>query len=488
VHESHGGTITLSSVPGFELKIAPGSATFPDGSHSGIVSVTVVHTDKVPMTPNFGQQPRFIVTIQPSGVRFNPPAAITFPNLDGLAPGSITELYSFDHDVGSFVAIGTGTVSEDGTVIVSDSGVGIVKGGWHCGGNPKTVGSSASLKLTVLPEKVKEPEGETFEIIANGVPPLDARYVWQIIADKDTPSNFITIIDDNDILTTIPPNGVTDLENCFSQENPPDSGEYPIIFDKGCSTKLKANKHGSGKILVTFICTTTGKSVTREIKVVVTQKFKINVKSFIPFNHVLLYPLSLLVLDVYDVTIPLPTNPISIPFRIFGGEDRSFSPTSTSYRTKQVVNVTTADPITIGKPVNLVGETKEYAVYALLDGKITDSDVPIDTGVGKTDDMHITVTRINEDSVEVEMTGSASDPLTPLAPHIDWCYTIIIKTIEGVSTYTLTGGNDNFPAYEIHINDKIIHHFTPLKGPWSLFGSCMGAPVDPQPKTDIIDP
>jgi hypothetical protein len=140
VDESHGGTMTLSSVPGFELKIAPGSATFPDGSRSGIVSVTVVHTDKVPMTPNFGQQPRFIVTIQPSGVRFNPPAAITFPNLDGLAPGSITELYSFDHDVGSFVAIGTGTVSEDGTVIVSDSGVGIVKGGWHCGGNPATVG------------------------------------------------------------------------------------------------------------------------------------------------------------------------------------------------------------------------------------------------------------------------------------------------------------------------------------------------------------
>jgi hypothetical protein len=137
---THGGTITLSSVPGFELKIAPGSATFPDGSRSGHVSVTVVHTDKVPMTPNFGQQPRFIVTIQPSGVRFNPPAAITFPNLDGLAPGSITELYSFDHDVGSFVAIGTGTVSEDGTVIVSDPGVGIVKGGWHCGGPPNTAG------------------------------------------------------------------------------------------------------------------------------------------------------------------------------------------------------------------------------------------------------------------------------------------------------------------------------------------------------------
>jgi hypothetical protein len=101
-----------------------------------------VHPDKVPMVPNFGQQPRFIVTIQPPGVRFDPPAAVTHPNVDGLAPGEKTELYSFDHDMGSFVATGTATVSEDGTVIRSDPGVGIVKGGWHCGGNPSVGGTT----------------------------------------------------------------------------------------------------------------------------------------------------------------------------------------------------------------------------------------------------------------------------------------------------------------------------------------------------------
>jgi hypothetical protein len=92
------------------------------------------------MSPQFGQQPRFIVTIQPSGVIFDPPAPITLPNVDGLSPNQVTELYSFDHDLGSFVAIGTGTVSEDGLLIHSDPGVGIVKGGWHCGGDPATVG------------------------------------------------------------------------------------------------------------------------------------------------------------------------------------------------------------------------------------------------------------------------------------------------------------------------------------------------------------
>ena len=144
VDESHGGTLTLPELPGFSLTIAPGSVTFPGGSRTGTVSVTLVHADKMPMTPGFGQQPKFLVTIQPPGAHFDPPAAITFPNVDGLAPGSITEMYSFDHDLGQFVAIGTGSVSADGTILQSDPGVGIIKGGWHCGGNPDENGTSAS--------------------------------------------------------------------------------------------------------------------------------------------------------------------------------------------------------------------------------------------------------------------------------------------------------------------------------------------------------
>jgi hypothetical protein len=112
--------------------------TFPGGGRSGVVSVTVVHNDKVPMVPNFGQQPRLIVTIQPAGARFDPPARLTLPNVEGLAPGRVTEMYSFDHDLGHFVSIGPATVSDNGAVIVSNPGVGIVKAGWHCGGDPAT--------------------------------------------------------------------------------------------------------------------------------------------------------------------------------------------------------------------------------------------------------------------------------------------------------------------------------------------------------------
>ena len=138
-----GGTLTIPEAPGFSLTFGPGQVTFPGGSKTGCVSVTVVHSDKVPMVPGFGQQPRFIVTIQPAGAVFNPPAAITLPNVDGLKPRAITEMYSFDHDIGSFVAIGTGTVSDDGLVIRSNPGVGVLKAGWHCGGDPNANGTAA---------------------------------------------------------------------------------------------------------------------------------------------------------------------------------------------------------------------------------------------------------------------------------------------------------------------------------------------------------
>ncbi len=141
VDETRGGTVTLPEVPGFALEIAPGSVTFPGGGRSGVVSVTAVHSDKIPMVPNFGQQPRFIVTIQPAGARFDPPARLVLPNLEGLSPGEVTELYSFDHDLGHFVSIGPATVTENGKLIASNAGVGILKAGWHCGGNPSPPGT-----------------------------------------------------------------------------------------------------------------------------------------------------------------------------------------------------------------------------------------------------------------------------------------------------------------------------------------------------------
>ena len=178
VDETHGGTLTLPQVPGFALTVLPGSATFPGGSRTGCVTVTPVNGDKVPMAPGFGQQPRFIVTIQPVGTTFNPPAPITLPNVDGLAPKAVTEMYSYDHDLGMFIAIGTGTVSSDGSSIVSNPGVGVLKAGWHCGGNPNQSGGAASVSVSITSDPNPQVEiNKTVTVTAVGSPG-PGTYTW----------------------------------------------------------------------------------------------------------------------------------------------------------------------------------------------------------------------------------------------------------------------------------------------------------------------
>ena len=115
-----GGTLTLPQAPEFSLTVLPGSATFPGGSPNGCVTVAPANGGKPLTSPGFGPQPRFVVTVQPVGTTFNPPAAVTLPNVDGLPAGAVTKVYSYDHNLSSFSATGTGRVSEDGRVIRSD--------------------------------------------------------------------------------------------------------------------------------------------------------------------------------------------------------------------------------------------------------------------------------------------------------------------------------------------------------------------------------
>ena len=135
-------SVTLEEIPGFQLDVAPNSVTFPDGTSEGIVSVTPVNANKVPMPPPNGRQPRLVVTIQPGGAHFDPPAALTVPNVDGLAPGRQIEMISFDHDLEEFVVIGLGSVSDNGLLVESNSGVGVVKAGWHFAADPESTGEA----------------------------------------------------------------------------------------------------------------------------------------------------------------------------------------------------------------------------------------------------------------------------------------------------------------------------------------------------------
>jgi hypothetical protein len=125
--------LTMAGVPGLSFTIAPHSVTFPDGSTVGKLSLSQVKSDMVPMEPTNGSGPDLIWTLQPAGTRFSVPIQVTLPNTQGLAPGTVSEMYQFDHDLEQFVSAGTAHVVADGSVIMSDPGFGITTAGWGHG-------------------------------------------------------------------------------------------------------------------------------------------------------------------------------------------------------------------------------------------------------------------------------------------------------------------------------------------------------------------
>ena len=124
-------TLRLKDFPGATLTVFAHSLRNDQGQPiTNRVTWTQVNAERIPMSPPQGSQPILTTAILPAGMRFDPPAKMCIPN-SGLPPGQILELYGFDHDIGSFVSVGTATVSSDGSMICSDPGFGIVKSGWH---------------------------------------------------------------------------------------------------------------------------------------------------------------------------------------------------------------------------------------------------------------------------------------------------------------------------------------------------------------------
>lgn len=113
------------------LTVPPATAKNPDGTNfTGELSISAVPEALAPMSLPDEIDPAMLVTVQPVGVSFTDPVAISMPNLDGMPPGAELDLWSVDPQSGEFSIVGTGVVSADGTTIETLTG-GIRTASWH---------------------------------------------------------------------------------------------------------------------------------------------------------------------------------------------------------------------------------------------------------------------------------------------------------------------------------------------------------------------
>ncbi|RKY19306.1 MAG: hypothetical protein DRQ55_10960 [Planctomycetota bacterium] len=141
------------------------------------INVTPVPGDQIPMPLLDGNGDPLdggsFVTVQPPNAEFDTSGLmfsgaegllqgldITFPNDRGFAPGTLVDVWSFDHDAGEWVNRSAqtgqqGQVSGDGSVIEAQ-GV-IVKGGWHAPVLPIDVACATTLTGRVVDMNTNQP-------------------------------------------------------------------------------------------------------------------------------------------------------------------------------------------------------------------------------------------------------------------------------------------------------------------------------------------
>ncbi|MCU0239247.1 MAG: IPT/TIG domain-containing protein [Pyrinomonadaceae bacterium] len=88
-----------------------------DGTPVTRVSITPLAIDRTPTPLPTNVSMALVYTAQPGGALSDKPIPVIFPNLLGTDPGTVVELYAFNHDTVQWYVYGFGTVSQDGKSI-----------------------------------------------------------------------------------------------------------------------------------------------------------------------------------------------------------------------------------------------------------------------------------------------------------------------------------------------------------------------------------
>jgi len=124
-------TMVVNETLDAALEVPPHTAKDAAGNDfTGQLSISEVPDALAPAALPETLSPGLLITIQPVGATFAQPVALTLPNVDELPAGSELDLWSLDPNAGRFVIVGTGVVSQDGTVIETTTG-GVRAADWH---------------------------------------------------------------------------------------------------------------------------------------------------------------------------------------------------------------------------------------------------------------------------------------------------------------------------------------------------------------------
>lgn len=208
-----------------------------------------------------------------------------------------------------------------------------------------------------------------------------------------------------------------------------------------------------------------------------SQEFTVNFTTFIPGNN--------LNTGISCKARFQQSRPQSLFVRL---DDREFDPdqpNSSTYRTRQLVTVITdetvdPDGLKEGTEFNDAHPTKTYAGDALPFIDDSDDDATLrdchllDNIASPIKDMHIDVTRIGPNTIEVHLFGDAGTgfPMRFIRPApISWDIILDIDTSGDRPTVAYSVAHDGFPSYEIFVNDYPIYHYSvspPSFPPWGM--------------------
>jgi hypothetical protein len=181
----------------------------------------------------------------------------------------------------------------------------------------------------------------------------------------------------------------------------------------------------------------------------------------------------------------LPGKPFVIPgdpplpvIAVGAGDNRGFNPIHPSYRTRQTVSVSTdTDSIIVSGPINDSSPSKVF----IIDIFGNTEPIPLEP-IPSVANMQVIASRVDKDTIRVTMGGTARSGAIPASSGlaIDWCYEIFINNpADGNPTYTILGGNDDYPAYEAYVNNRQIHGHLPPRNDLDLLkGGCFDVPVN----------